>query len=546
MKGIKKILVGVIAVVMTFTLTSCGFVGNLIFGIFDSIFGGLLQEDISLEYTLTQDDLTRFTELVEKCEVEGMSESSLYSFSISLSEMTELLTYIETQSTVGYLEYCMNQTDPTALAHYTQSEDIYNSARTLYLGMLKKLEAESPLREQLFGGWSEDELKMLRVDNDKVGKLQLDTSELTRRFYELDEESETWSADVGVLYEQVVANNQLMAKEYGYGNYYALADELIYTRKYTTEQRTAFREYVGEYVVPMYADISGAYATAMGALTEAEQMELAEIYSNQEYLYGYMDSFDYSLKDKMYAMFERPNASLFGVSEDALEGAFTTYVSEFEQPIAYFGPGYDGLYTLVHELGHYAAYYQYTTSTLPFDLAETHSQGNEWLLTSYLKTKVSPNVYNALLLENLTTGLTTVVYSTLVDHFEELVYTAATPVKASEYSKLMDTVCASYEGLEGVASGLRYTPFEYAQRVTLTSPGYYLSYATSQVAAIGVYLLAEEQGYQAAVNAYTVLQEGIELDASFAEALGTAGLPSPFQAATFEKLQKEFWDKKQA
>ncbi len=545
MKGIKKILVGAIAVVMTFTLTSCGFVGGFIFGLFDGLFGGF-EEEISLEYTLTEEDLTEFTKIVEKCEEAGMSGTNVFAFSSSLTDMTDMLEYIDAQATIGYLEYCMNQTDPVALAHYTQSESIYNSARTQYLGLLKKLEAESPIREELFGEWSAEDLKMLRVDNDKIGAIQLDTSELTRRFYELDEGSATWSNDVSAIYEDVVENNQLMAKEYGYTNYYELANELIYSRNYTVEQRVAFREYVGAYVVPMYADIRDAYYDAVNALTDAEVLEMEEIYSNQTYLYGYMDTFGKSLSEKMYALFDRPNAALFGESQNALEGAFTTYMGYFDQPIAYFGPGYSDLYTVIHEMGHYAAYYHYEDNTLPFDLAEVHSQGNEWLLTAYLKTSVSPDVYNALVLEKIVEGLTTVMYATLVDHFEELVYTATTPVKANEYEKIMDTVCAQYKGLEELVPEFGYTPFEYVQHVTIPSPGYYLSYATSQIASIGVYVLAEEQGYQKAVDAYTLLQEGLSLEDGFAAALTNAGLPGPFTASTYQKIEKVFLPERQA
>ncbi len=540
MKSFKKVLVGVIALVMTFMLTSCSFVGGFILGIIDGLFGGFFEEDISLEYTLTQDDLTEFTSLVKECEEAGMSESGAFKLSMSLMEMVSLLDYIDAQSTVGYLEYCQHQSDPTALQHYTESEEIYMSARTQYLALLKKLEAESPIREELFADWSEEELKMLRVDNDKIAALQLSTSELTRQFYTLDEEAETWSASVSELYEKVVANNQNMAKEYGYTNYYDLANELIYTRKYTSEQRTTFRGYVAQYVVPMYADIMNAYSKSVAALTKSEIVELELIYSNTDSAFAYMDTLGNSLGGNMEKMLTKPNAAIFGQSSDSLEGAFTTYMGYFSQPIAYFGPGYNDVYTIIHEAGHFAAYYNYGNSTLPFDLAEVHSQGNEWLYTAYVQSELSANVYKALCLEKAVNGLTTVIYSTLVDHFEELVYTAETSVKTTEYANVMATVCAQYKGLEKVMENLVYTPFEYAQHVTLTSPGYYLSYATSQIASMGVYVLAEEQGYEKAAKAYVALQEIEDISLAFAEAIEKAGLPGPFTQSTYEKIKNTF------
>ncbi len=537
MKGIKKLLVGVIAVMMTFTLTSCGFIGGFING----LLMGLFQSEISLEYTLTEEDLTEFTSLIAECEEAGMDGTNVLAVSAGFMEMSDKLMYIDAQATIGYLEYCQDQTSETALAHYTQSESIFMSARMQYLALLKKLLLESPIKDDLFDGWSEEEKALLLVDNDKIGEIQLSNSEITRDFYELDEASETWSQEVAALYVDLVENNQKMAKEYGYEDYYALADKMIYSRNYTAEQRAAFRGYVADYIVPMYTEILDASEAAYAALTVAEQAEYAAIYSDRTYLDGYIDSFGYSMKNKMNNLFTIENAVIYGEGENALQGAFTTYMGYFSQPVVYFGPGYQDLYTVVHELGHYTAYYYFDDSTLPYDLAEVHSQGNEWLLTAYLQEEVSPKVYEALYLNNLATGLTTVMYATVVDHFEELVYTAETPIAADGYDEVMQLVCAQYEGLEEAMTLAGYRdPFSYAQYVTVSSPGYYLSYATSQIASIGVYLLAQENGYSEALAAYTTLQEGIDTTLGFAASIEAAGLLSPFAQETYVKLQETF------
>ena len=146
-------------------------------------------------------------------------------------------------------------------------------------------------------------------------------------------------------------------------------------------------------------------------------------------------------------------------------------------------------------------------------------------------------------LNRLLSGLTTVIYSTVVDHFEELVYTAETPVKATEYAAVMDTVCAQYKGINEALSGMKYTPFAYAQHVTLTAPGYYLSYATSEIASVGVYVMAQEEGYGQAQQAYIYLQEGVDVTANFATAIQMAKLPSPFEKDTYVDLRKVFLGK---
>ena len=541
-KVLKRILTGAIAIVMIFAFSSC-----TVIQLVSLIFGNLFNDtpELTLEYTLTQEDLDEFNGLADKCEELGMQGTNLFGLSSAMMDMNALIEYINAQSTIGYLEYCMDQTDPTALAHYEESESMYTSVRTRYLALLKKLAQESPIKDELFGGWSEEERKMLLVDHEKVGEIQLSNSELQRRFYELDEESETWSADVAVLYEDLVENNQAMAKEYDYANYYELASDLIYGRNYTEQQRADFRGYVAEYIVPMYKTLNARFETVSQSLTTEQKLEYKAIYSNRSYLDSYMGTFNDSICEKMNNMFTLPNAMLYGSSENALQGAFTAYMGYFKQPITYFGPGYQDLYTIVHELGHYTAYYYFDDSSLPYDLAETHSQGNEWLFTAYLKNEeygkgnISSAVFEALYLNNLVSSMRTVLYSTVVDHFEELVYTAKEPVKPTEYATIMDSVCAQYEGLLEAVSDLR-TPFAYAQYVTMTSPGYYLSYATSQIAAIGVYLVAEEHGYEKAVSVYTMLQEGVDREATFTEAITQVGLPGPFTEDTYKKLQNVF------
>lgn len=534
----KRFFACTIALVMAFALSSCTAIRLL-----SMIFSGLFDStpELTLEYTLTQEDVDEFNKLADECEKLGLQGTNVWSLSEKMMNMNSLMDYIDAQSTIGYLEYCMDQADSTALAHYEESEVAYMSVRTRYLALLKTLAQDSPIKDELFSGWSEEDLAMLFIDNEKISEIQLSNSELQRAFYELDEGSQTWSEDVAVLYEDLVENNQAMAAEYGYDNYYEFASDLVYERKYTAEQRADFREYVAEYIVPLYTTINAQYKTVVNSLTYAQKVEYNAIFSNESYLTSYMGTFNSSIYNKMNNMFTLENAAVYGTSDNALQGAFTTYIDYFEQPIAYFGPGYQDLYTVVHELGHYTAYYHFGSSGLPYDLAEVHSQGNEWLFTSYLKNKesISSSVFDALYLNNLISSIRTVLYATIVDHFEELVYTAQVPVTTSEYAAVMESVCAQYEGLSEAVVGLR-EPFAYAQYVTMTSPGYYLSYATSQIASIGIYVLAEEQGYNKAVEAYTLLQEGVEVDATFTEAITQAGLLSPFEESTYTKLQETF------
>ena len=169
-KVLKRILTGAIAIVMIFAFSSC-----TVIQLVSLIFGNLFNDtpELTLEYTLTQEDLDEFNGLADKCEELGMQGTNPFGLSSAMMDMNALIEYINAQSTIGYLEYCMDQTDPTALAHYEESETMYTSVRTRYLALLKKLAQESPIKDELFGDWSEEERKMLLVDHEKIGEIQL-------------------------------------------------------------------------------------------------------------------------------------------------------------------------------------------------------------------------------------------------------------------------------------------------------------------------------------------------------------------------------------
>lgn len=538
----KTLAMTIISLVMVVCLSSCS-IKSILNILLDMAFTG----EISLEYTMTKEDLTEFAEIIEDCEKEGMSGISIVSLSLAINQMNEKFTYIRNQSILAYLAYCQDRTDPIALANYKEAEEIVTSARSLSMGMMKKLSEESPIKDQIFEGLSEEDMKLLQADHAKLAQYQLANGELTRQFHDLDEESETWSKDVANLYVQLVANNQAMAELYDAEEYYTFISENGYYRKHTPETRNEFRDYVAKYVYPMIQDVYTQMQTAQCALTETQMETYAKLLKDATCLKDYRASYEGPLRHKMDTMFEG-NCAIFATSENALKGAFVQYLPEEEHPVAYFGPGYQDNLTLVHENGHFASMFYFDNSSLPFELAETHSQGNEWMYVSYLNTldTIDDVVMDAFTLSRAFSGMVTILYSTMVDEFEEIVYTSETPVKAEEFAGIMQTVTAKYEGCAELFTkfGLR-DPFEYIQYVTVSSPCYYLSYATSEIASMSLYAIANEKGYKEAQAVYTTLQEGIDPTLDFLPAIERAGLLSPLVESTYQSLENVFLGKKQ-
>ena len=222
-----------------------------------------------------------------------------------------------------------------------------------------------------------------------------------------------------------------------------------------------------------------------------------------------------------------------------MAGAFTSYVYSTESPLCYFGPGYQSSLTVVHEMGHYYAATFEGGFDLPMDLAELQSQGNEWLMIAYLEKSFSSAAYEVLVDYMLYEQLCTVVICVIIDQFEQSVYqTDVSAISDPDYlDSIMRRVCSSYGGITFISEYV--TDINYYWRaVVLENPVYYISYGTSGLAALGLYLLAESD-FDTAVAAYIEMVETAPTQ-GFCEAIEGAGLFSPFQESTYAVLRAAF------
>ena len=218
---------------------------------------------------------------------------------------------------------------------------------------------------------------------------------------------------------------------------------------------------------------------------------------------------------------------------NALEGAFTITI---EEPYCYFGPGYQDAFTMIHELGHYYADLENDTSWLSFDLCEVHSQGNEMLFLSYLGTELAPDVFAALEAYKLYYFVDTIVQATLMDDFEERVYNLSfeEDYSTEDFDEIMHEVIRSY----GIDDGDDYTYacLEWLWRnVSISSPVYYISYATSAMASLSLYSQSV-MDHESALESYRILQEECEQEAGFMGMLEKAGIASVFEEEAYQNL----------
>ena len=491
-----------------------------------------------LRYTLDTQYLEDFYALLEECNSLTLIGTDTAAIEAAWEELEAAYYHIATQAQVAYIWYCLDSENATYSENYLTSSEMSGEAYDAYIGVCRNIdESQSPYREEFFSDWSEEEIEEMRSHSSEVTELEQIGDQLLVDYRELDPEMQ--EAELIELYRVFVENRNAIAKIEGYNNYYAYASAEIFSRDYGKAEREKFRNYVKTYLVPLSKRLYESLMKKLDALNMLQYGAVSDFMSesydslSKDYLSLYLSSFDTETEETMRQMLDW-NYSLFVDSSKAYDGAFTTYFQEDEAAFCYFGPSYQDIMTVTHEMGHFYAFQTHPDSTELLDLAETHSQGNEWLMMVFLEDHISAKLYEAVLCYQLYNALATIIVSTIVDEFEEAVYTGGVDMSCPDDA--MDRIAESYGGKAFLREYLLDDINMYWKYVVVESPVYYLSYAISGMASLSLYTVAAED-YARGQNVYCDLVEEADLSGSFEEILADAGLASPFDAELYQTLQ---------
>lgn len=296
-------------------------------------------------------------------------------------------------------------------------------------------------------------------------------------------------------------NRRLQAESYGYGDVASFYDECYYYRDITQREREELCEAVKDQIVPVLRAL------------ENKIYELYEETSYQEIVYSEQDLLS-ALESGLALVSSEFSEALnymteYGYydivyGENKVEGAFTTYLAYPNAPYLMMNPtgsSYD-FSTIVHEFGHYNAFYCSPDPTVyNLDLAEIHSQALELLMLPQYETIFGQQAE----LEELNTIYAIVlslVDGCMFDELERYAYgTEELTVEAinRKYMELLKEYGYREES----------DPAEEAYGWVTNShlfgyPMYYLSYATSAAAALGIWERSLTE-YERAVEDYLSL-----------------------------------------
>ncbi len=497
---------------------------------------------MSFEYVLTEKDIDEALSLITELETHIDSGGNRKIVSTA-KNLEENINYILNQYDISKVIYYSDLSNEEYYDMYIFAEDSYMTVFSEYIRIMKKLyNSDLAAKEKVFADWSKKNIQDLNISSEEILNIEKQQQTIVNSYLSLNNSgTEEWSQEVDNLYFEFTAGAQQLAQCYGYDNYYEYATKEIYNREYSLQQREALRQNVKNTILPLGNEIYDLYIEKCSQLTDTQKEQLEALKSNtclptNEYLTGYINSYPKQMKTIMNYLFER-EAVVYADSENSFATAYTGYAEYSEQPYIFFGNDTQDLLTVVHELGHYAAYYHFDVN-LPVDTAETHSQSNEWLMLDYLDGKLDQDVYQALCLWRLSKGLDNIVICTVLDDYEETVYTTDKIDSPEDFKYILYSVLDEYDGINQLKSYKGW--YTYAQKVILKTPVYYLSYATSELVAMSFYAVAEENGYQTAQEIYIDLCLETPTDNTFFDTLMAVGLPDPFDAENLTKTINAF------
>ncbi|MEZ4357475.1 MAG: hypothetical protein R2876_02435 [Eubacteriales bacterium] len=296
----------------------------------------------------------------------------------------------------------------------------------------------------------------------------------------------TVNEETGEIYIELVDSETQYAKTYGYDSYADYAYENIYYRDYDTTQIKAFYDSVKKYIVPLYKELDEdwdydkieelySFSYDKEQLLSLIKDHIGDISSEMEEAFNYME--DYNLYD-------------FDYSDTKSDIGFTVELNSYNEPFIFYSPSgsYYDVKTLIHEFGHYnSAYYNMThvlCEKLNYDLSEVHSQGLEMLYLYYYDDMFGENadiVRDRLIYDMISS----IVEGCMFDEFQVAVYNAP-DMTLDEINLLYEDISSEY-GIDYTSDNeyLKYIWVDVSHN--FESPMYYISYATSAVAAFNIW-----------------------------------------------------------
>lgn len=497
-----------------------------------------------LEYTydLTQEDINALISLLEQCEQTVKESADRETVLDRIAQAEDAFYDMQTQEQLAYIAYCIDGENELYKGAYDFSSEASQDVYLKYMEMCQRIYDGSNYvsRDVFFEDWTEADVAMMLAYSGEVAQLGKENDDILLDYRALDENG--FESETGRLFLDMVENNNRIAEIFGYDSYMDYAYELVYERDYTPAEAAQMRAYIKKHLVPLCKTAVEKFVELRNKLTvnNVIQMERfllrdADI-ANVESFHQYINSYPVDLSFQMNTLFDGEHAIIIpSGNEDAYEGAFTAYLDGYDTPICYFGSGYQSVFTYAHEMGHFVSAYYSTEDSVPLDVAELQSQGNEVMYLAYLMEQ-NPNstYYKAVTCYSLYRFLADIISTAVIDEFESAVYRNPS-LTVDELDNLMEGIVESYGGAEWYGEYIG-DAVSYWKYVVIESPVYYISYSVSAIAALELFSVALSN-YEAGQQAYMSAVTDAPTLGTFKTVVQEMGVSSPFEETAYEGIK---------
>ncbi len=513
--------------------------------------------DPTLVYRWSKDNDPIVAEKMENLNTllaEGTDEEA---FLAAYKEMDGIFDEIMTQYQLAYIEYCMLGDSEEAEENYLYINELYQDTLQELIVMYQTI-YDSPFCAAFYEGWSEEDIQsaldQAAMYTDAFAEMQKLDDQFLVEYRALDIYDE--QAAIRDLDHEFDQNNNDLAQALGYDNYMDYAYEAVYGRDYTVEEADTIVAYNRDYLIPLIKGTWNAFVTDANADWDSYERFLSitetdfTSYDARYWLKGYLGALDSEALGMYNDLLTQGNYFL-SRNEESHDGAFSWYLYAEDKPLMYFGPGYAGITTFVHEFGHYMSFIHSEADCM--DISETQSQADEMLFCRYMETLFGESVARITAEYQLFDSLFGIAQQLIINDFETYVYTHLDTLTADDLDTVYRNSIMKIFGDEKLTAdeGEPMTGYDlfayfydgqpeiYWYAVTVESPGYYISYATSMMMALEIFAMSADD-FDAAADVYMSL---VHLDdTTFCEAMRACGLYDPLDEEAYKLISSVIRD----
>ena len=438
-------------------------------------------------------------------------------------------------------DYSKDVTDRDAADAVAELEQLYSeSVDRVYLLLQKALHGrfKATLRLEIGSEWAD-----VIEDYEALTEEELALKEqITRLEQEYNEQilslnqsfSEKKLQRIKEIYLELVRLNNETAVLHGYDNYADYANEVIYARDYTAEDTKEIEDVILNEFLPLYSSYENMIAND-NAIFRCYQRNTESAKSIWEKLRPVIEEV---FPELLEAFLHLTDIGTYDMDpgKDKLHGGYTVGLPAYGDALIFYNPdeSYTDYLTYIHEFGHYNQMYHsiqpelYALNIL--DVAEIHSQGLELLFYDYYP--VLNRSAGKGLQQNMIYNIFTGVLSGMAANEAECRIYQEKNLTIEKIDEIWDDVAEKY-GMEGYMDASSW----YEIGHVFVAPMYYISYATSALASLEVFLLAQDD-WEAGTDSYLQLT-ALPAETMFCEALEAVGLPDVFDPDTIHEMIRD-------